>query len=62
MPDTTTIPDVADPTALRPEDLARMLQVDEPAIRAHLDAGAPTDPDGTLNLAHYVAWLVARTG
>lgn len=26
-------------------------------IRADLAAGAPANPDGTLNLIHYAAWL-----
>ena len=27
------------------------------AIRADLAAGAPANPDGTINLIHYAAWL-----
>jgi hypothetical protein len=27
-------------------------------LEADLAAGAPTNPDGTLNLVHYAAWLV----
>jgi len=27
-------------------------------IRADLDAGAPTNADGSINLIHYAAWLV----
>jgi hypothetical protein len=34
---------------------ARHTTVD--AIRADLAAGAPANPDGTLNLIHYAAWL-----
>jgi hypothetical protein len=26
--------------------------------RADIDAGAPTNADGTINLVHYAAWLV----
>ncbi len=26
-------------------------------IRADLKAGAPSNPDGTLNLVHYAAWM-----
>ena len=26
------------------------------------DAGAPANPDGTLNLVHYAAWLVQQMG
>ena len=29
-------------------------------IRRDVDAGAPTNPDGTLNVVHYAAWLVKR--
>jgi hypothetical protein len=25
-------------------------------------AGAPANPDGTLHLVHYAAWLIAREG
>jgi hypothetical protein len=27
-------------------------------IEADVDDGAPVNPDGTLNLVHYAAWLV----
>ena len=27
-------------------------------LRADIAAGAPTNPDGTLHLIHYAAWLV----
>jgi hypothetical protein len=27
-------------------------------LQSDIDAGAPTNADGTLNLVHYVAWLV----
>ena len=33
-------------------------QVSEALIRKDMAAGAPTNPDGTLNLVHYAAWLV----
>lgn len=26
-------------------------------VRADIEAGAPTNADGTLNLIHYAAWL-----
>ena len=26
-------------------------------IQSHVDAGAPQNPDGTLNLVEYAAWL-----
>lgn len=52
------------PNALRIDDVARLLTkaggriVTEETLRADIDAGAPTNPDGTLNLVHYAAWLV----
>lgn len=27
-------------------------------IEADLDQGAPTNPDGTVNLVHYTAWVI----
>jgi len=59
------------PQALRLEDLARVLTASGPRpvtvamLRADIDAGAPVNPDGTVNLVHYAAWLVremARAG
>jgi len=32
--------------------------VTEAMLQADVAAGAPTNPDGTLNLVHYAAWLV----
>ena len=29
-------------------------------IREDIAAGAPTNPDGTMNLVHYAAWLVVE--
>lgn len=54
------------PAALSVADAARMLArvtgfgVIEAMIRADIDAGAPTNADGTINLVHYAAWLVAE--
>jgi len=53
-----------DPRALSPEQLARVLaaagwhQASEETIRADIAAGVPVNGDGTVNLVHYVAWLV----
>lgn len=50
--------------ALSVADAARALSrtggrtVTEAMLRADIDAGAPANPDGTLNLLHYAAWLV----
>ena len=52
-----TRPGAVDPAALTPAVLAKMLAVPEEKIREHLAAGAPTGPDGIVNLVHYVAWL-----
>jgi len=52
------------PAALAPTDLARLLtaaagvRIDSDAIEADIDAGAPTNADGSINLVHYAAWLV----
>ena len=32
--------------------------VTEAMLRTDLASGAPTNPDGTINLVHYAAWLV----
>jgi len=51
------------PTALSVTDAARVLSaagggaVTAEMIQADLDAGAPTNADGTINLVHYTAWL-----
>jgi len=51
-------------TALSLADLAALLSrvggkpVTAEMIRADIDAGAPANPDGTMNLIHYTAWLV----
>jgi hypothetical protein len=56
------------PTALALADAARALTqvggepVTEEMLRADADAGAPTNPDGTLNLIHYAAWLAKEMG
>ncbi len=45
------------PAALTPEDAARMLGISVDMLRVDIAAGAPTNPDGTVNLIHYAAWL-----
>jgi len=50
-------------TALTTAQLAKVLsaaggrRITEEMIRADIDAGAPVNPGGTLNLVHYTAWL-----
>jgi len=52
------------PTALPVADAARLLsaaggqRVTAEMIQADVDAGAPTNGDGTINLVHFAAWLV----
>jgi hypothetical protein len=52
------------PSALSLADAAQLLSavgssaVTEDLLRADVGLGAPTNPDGTLNLVHYAAWLV----
>jgi len=35
--------------------------VTEDMLKADLAASAPANPDGTINLVHYAAWLVRET-
>jgi len=57
-----------DPNRLSVEQAAKLLsaaaKVRVPAeqIAADLEAGAPRNQDGTLNLVHYAAWLVREMG
>lgn len=52
-----------DPKALSPAALARVLSaaggegLGPEQIAADLAAGCPANPDGSLNLLHYSAWL-----
>lgn len=54
----------ANPAALAIANAAHLLarisgeSVTEDMLRADIDAGAPVNPDGTVNLIHYTAWLV----
>ncbi|MCA8950243.1 MAG: hypothetical protein KDE27_12130 [Planctomycetes bacterium] len=54
-------------SSLRVEDLAQLLEQAGVAaaprtVAADLEAGAPTNPDGTVNLVHYAAWCVRELG
>lgn len=59
-------PEAMNPSALPVGIAARLLtkasgrSISEAQIRADIDAGAPTNPDGTINLVHYAAWLVKQ--
>ena len=50
-------------TALTPAQAAKILaaagnrRITEAMVRADLEAGAPANADGTVNLVHYAAWL-----
>jgi hypothetical protein len=63
-----TPPAGLNPNALALADAARLLAkaggapITVEMLRADLDAGAPTNADGTLNLVHYAAWLVKEMG
>ena len=52
------------PNALSPVDAARLLSaagrvhITAEMIQTDIDAGAPTNSDGSINLVHYAAWLV----
>ena len=54
-------------TALSVDDLARLLSksagenVTAEMIRCDIEAGAPVNADGTINLVHYAAWLARET-
>ena len=57
-------PSALNPNALSVADAAKLLSkagggpVTEEMIHSDLAAGAPENPDGTVNLVHYAAWLV----
>lgn len=55
-------PQAANPAALTVEQLARMLGIDPQKVRDHIVGGAPTGPDGRVNLVHYAAWLNKEMG
>ena len=54
------------PAALSVEDAAKVLSrvggkpVTADMLEADINAGAPTNADGTINLVHYAAWLVKK--
>ena len=57
-----------DPNRLSVEQAAKLLsaaakvRVPVEQIAADVEAGAPTNPDGTINLIHFAAWLVKEMG
>ncbi len=54
-------------TALTPTQAAKVLsaaggrRITEAMLLADIEARAPANADGTLNLVHYAAWLVRET-
>ena len=56
------------PMALTLDQAARVLtaqgrkEVTMAMLEKDVDEGAPTNPDGTLNLVHYAAWIVRELG
>lgn len=64
----TTDPAPVNPNRLTVEQAARLLSAASPRpvnaamLRQDLDAGAPTNADGTINLVQYAAWLVKEMG
>jgi hypothetical protein len=57
-----------DPNRLSVEQLVKLLsaayreRVDAEKVQQDLETGAPANPDGTINLVHYAAWLVKEMG
>ena len=49
--------EAVNPAVLSVAQLARMLGIPGEKVQEHVDAGAPTGPDGSINLVHYAAWL-----
>ncbi len=37
-------------------------QISEAALQEDIERGAPVNADGTMNLIHYVAWLIKEVG
>ena len=54
------------PASLSVPDMVRLLHASgskhasEERVRADIEAGAPTNADGTLNLVHFTAWLARQ--
>ena len=57
-------PGPLNPAALAVPDAARVLAriggkpMTEDMLETDIDAGAPTNADGSINLVHYAAWLL----
>jgi hypothetical protein len=63
-----TVQKTLSPTALSIEDAATLLTriggapVTVEMLEADIDAGAPVNDDGTINLVYYAAWLLLQMG
>jgi len=63
-PEANTSPAPLNPTRLALSDAVRALraagssQVTVESLQGDIEAGAPTNADGTLNVIHYAAWLI----
>jgi hypothetical protein len=57
-----------DPNRLSVEQAAKLLsaaakiRIPEEQIADDIEAGAPCNTDGTLNLLHYAAWILKELG
>ena len=57
-----------DPNRLTIEQAAKLLsaaakvRIPPDQIAADLEAGAPRNPDGTISLVHYAAWILKEMG
>ena len=48
----------SDQSGLAPKSLADLIGVLESQLLADINAGCPTNPDGTMDLVTYLAWLI----
>lgn len=54
------------PSAMSPAQVAEFLTragdkpVTEAEVQKDIEAGAPTNPDGSVNFLHFAAWLAAK--
>ena len=66
MHDAGATPAKKSPASLDIDDLVRLLRASgsrhagAEQVRADIEAGAPTNADGTMNLVHYGAWLARQ--
>lgn len=64
----TTESATVDPNRLTPEQVAKLLsaaakiRISVEQIVADLESGARQNPDGTINLVHYAAWMCKELG